>query len=109
VSGGYSERVVGIRRVEGAVGAGSRAAASRDHLRPPPARHRGLTASVAVLLAACPILASGYVLARQRVGDPALLAGLITLTTIATALTMRLVLARLTCAGADRRRRHSTA
>jgi malonate transporter len=55
----------------------------------------GLTAAVAVLFTACPISASSYVLARQLGGDAPLIAGLITLTTIAAALTMPLVLALL--------------
>jgi predicted permease len=56
----------------------------------------GLTAAVAILFAACPISASSYVLARQLGGDARLMAGLITLTTIAAALTMPLILALLT-------------
>jgi predicted permease len=56
----------------------------------------GLTAAVAVLFAAGPISASSYVLARQLGGDARLMAGLITLTTIAAALTMPLILALLT-------------
>ena len=55
----------------------------------------GVTASVAVLFAACPISASSYVLARQLGGDAPLIAGLITLTTVAAAITMPLVLALL--------------
>jgi len=55
----------------------------------------GVTASVAVLFTACPISASSYVLARQLGGDAPLIAGLITLTTIAAALTMPVVLALL--------------
>jgi malonate transporter len=56
----------------------------------------GLTAAVAVLFTAGPISASSYVLARQLGGDAPLMAGLITLTTIAAALTMPLMLALLT-------------
>ena len=56
----------------------------------------GLTAAVAVLFTACPISASSYVLARQLGGDAPLMAGLITLTTIAAALTMPLTLVLLT-------------
>jgi malonate transporter len=56
---------------------------------------QGLTAAVAVLFTACPISASSYVLARQLGGDAPLIAGLITLTTIAAVLTMPLVLALL--------------
>ena len=56
----------------------------------------GLTADVAVLFAAAPISASSYVLARQLGGDAPLIAVLITLTTIAAALTMPLMLALLT-------------
>jgi malonate transporter and related proteins len=48
-----------------------------------------------VLFAACPISASSYVLASQLGGDAPLIAGLITLTTIAAAFTMPLVLALL--------------
>jgi predicted permease len=57
---------------------------------------QGLSAAVAVLFTACPISASSYVLARQLGGDARLMAGLITLTTIAAALTMPLTLALLT-------------
>jgi predicted permease len=57
---------------------------------------QGLTAAVAVLFTAGPISASSYVLARQLGGDAPLIAGLITLTTIAAALTMPLMLALLT-------------
>jgi len=56
----------------------------------------GLSAAVAVLFTAGPISASSYVLARQLGGDARLMAGLITLTTIAAALTMPLTLALLT-------------
>ena len=56
----------------------------------------GLTAAVAVLFTGGPISASSYVLARQLGGDAPLMAGLITLTTIAAALTMPLMLALLT-------------
>ena len=56
----------------------------------------GLSAAAAVLFTACPISASSYVLARQLGGDATLLAGLITITTIAAAVTMPLVLAFLT-------------
>ena len=55
----------------------------------------GLSAAVAVLFMACPISASSYVLARQLDGDAPLMAGLISLTTIAAALTMPLTLALL--------------
>ena len=47
-----------------------------------------------MLFAACPISASSYVFARQLRGDATLLAGLITITTIAA--TMPLMLALLT-------------
>jgi predicted permease len=57
---------------------------------------QGLTAEVAVLFTAGPISASSYVLARQLGGDAPLIASLITLTTIAAALTMPLMLALLT-------------
>jgi hypothetical protein len=56
----------------------------------------GLSAGAAVLFTACPISASSYVLARQLGGDATLLAGLITITTIAAVATMPLVLALLT-------------
>jgi malonate transporter and related proteins len=56
----------------------------------------GVAAAIAVLFTAVPISASSYVLARQLGGDAPLMAGLITLTTIAAALTMPLVLALLT-------------
>jgi malonate transporter len=59
-------------------------------------RIEGLTEAVAVLFTATPISASSYVLARQLGGDAPLIAGLITLTTIAAALTMPLILALLT-------------
>jgi hypothetical protein len=55
----------------------------------------GLSAAIAVLFTAGPISASSYVLARQLGGDAPLMAGLITLTTIAAALTMPLTLALL--------------
>jgi predicted permease len=55
-----------------------------------------LGAAVAVLFTACPISASSYVLARQLGGDATLLAGLITLTTIAALASMPLALALLT-------------
>jgi len=56
----------------------------------------GLTAAAAILFNAVPISASSYVLARELGGDAPLLAGLITLTTIAALLTMPLLLALLT-------------
>jgi hypothetical protein len=56
----------------------------------------GVTAAVAVLFTAGPIAPSSYVLARQLGGDALLMAGLITLTTIAAALTMPLTLVLLT-------------
>lgn len=56
----------------------------------------GLTAAAAVLFTAVPISASSYVLARELGGDAPLLAGLITLTTLAAFVTMPLVLAVLT-------------
>jgi predicted permease len=56
----------------------------------------GLSAAAAMLFMACPISASSYVLARQLGGDATLLAGLITITTIAAAITMPLILAVLT-------------
>jgi hypothetical protein len=56
----------------------------------------GLSAAAAVLFTACPISASSYVLARQLGGDATLLAGLITITTIAALASLPLVLALLT-------------
>jgi hypothetical protein len=56
----------------------------------------GLTAAAAILFASVPISASSYVLARQLGGDAGLMASLITLTTIAAAVTMPVVLALLT-------------
>jgi malonate transporter len=55
----------------------------------------GVSAAAAVLFTACPISASSYVLARQLGGDATLLAGLITITTVAAAVTMPLILALL--------------
>ena len=55
-----------------------------------------LSAAAAVLFAAAPISASSYVLARQLGGDATMIAGLITITTIAAVATMPLVLALLT-------------
>jgi malonate transporter len=55
----------------------------------------GVSAAAAVLFTACPISASSYVLARQLGGDATLLAGLITITTVAAAVSMPLVLALL--------------
>jgi hypothetical protein len=55
-----------------------------------------LSAAAAVLFAAAPISASSYVLARQLGGDAAMIAGLITITTIAAVATMPVVLALLT-------------
>jgi hypothetical protein len=55
-----------------------------------------LSAAAAVLFTACPISASSYVLARQLGGDATLLAGLITITTIAALASLPLVLALLT-------------
>ena len=55
-----------------------------------------LGAAAAVLFTAAPISASSYVLARQLGGDAAMIAGLITITTIAAVATMPLVLALLT-------------
>ena len=56
----------------------------------------GITAAVAILFTSVPVSASSYVLARQLGGDAELLAALITLTTLAAAVTMPLVLALLT-------------
>lgn len=56
----------------------------------------GVTMAGAVLFMAAPISASAYVLARQLGGDAPLLANLITVTTLAAALTMPLLLAPLT-------------
>ena len=55
-----------------------------------------LSTAVAVLFTAAPISASSYVLARQLGGDAPMIAGLITMTTIAAVATMPLVLALLT-------------
>jgi malonate transporter len=55
-----------------------------------------LSAAAAVLFTAAPISASSYVLARQLGGDATMIAGLITITTIAAVATMPLVLAVLT-------------
>jgi malonate transporter and related proteins len=54
-----------------------------------------LSAAVAVLFTAAPISASSYVLARQLGGDAPMIAGLITITTIAAVATMPAVLALL--------------
>lgn len=56
----------------------------------------GLTAAAAILFTSVPISASSYVLARELGGDAPLLAGLITLTTLAAFITMPLVLTVLT-------------
>ena len=55
-----------------------------------------VSAAAAVLFTAAPISASSYVLARQLGGDAPMIAGLITMTTIAAIATMPLVLALLT-------------
>jgi predicted permease len=55
-----------------------------------------LSAAAAVLFTATPISASSYVLARQLGGDAPMIAGLITITTIAAVATMPLALALLT-------------
>lgn len=52
----------------------------------------GAARGVAVLYAAVPVSASAYVMARQMGGDAAIMAGTITATTIAAALTMPLIL-----------------
>ena len=52
-----------------------------------------LSTAAAVLVTASPISASSYVLARQLGGDAPMIAGLITITTIAAVATMPLVLA----------------
>jgi hypothetical protein len=57
---------------------------------------RSLSAAAAVLFTAAPISASSYVLARQLGGDAPMIAGLITMTTIAAVATMPLALALLT-------------
>jgi predicted permease len=54
-----------------------------------------LALSVAVLYAALPVSASSYVLARQMGGNAPLMAGIITATTIAAALTLPAILALL--------------
>jgi len=48
----------------------------------------GLTARVAILFAALPSATTAYVIARQMGGDAPLMAGIITLSTVAAALTM---------------------
>jgi malonate transporter len=53
---------------------------------------RGTGGSVAVLMASVPVSASAYVMARQMGGDAALMAGSITATTLAAALTMPMIL-----------------
>ncbi len=55
----------------------------------------GVTAASAVLFTSVPVSASSYVLARQLGGDAPLVAGLITVTTLAAVVTMPLVLAVL--------------
>jgi hypothetical protein len=55
----------------------------------------GVTAATAVLFTSVPVSASSYVLARQLGGDAPLVAGLITVTTLAAVVTMPLVLAVL--------------
>jgi hypothetical protein len=52
----------------------------------------GIEASVAVLYNALPVSASSYVLARQMGGDATLMAGIITLTTLAAIVTIPIVL-----------------
>lgn len=54
-----------------------------------------LAQSVAVLYAALPVSASSYVLARQMGGNAPLMAGIITATTIAAALTMPAIVAAI--------------
>jgi malonate transporter len=56
----------------------------------------GVTAGTAILFTAVPVSASAYVLARQLGGDAPLMAGLITLTTLAAFITMPLMVALLT-------------
>jgi hypothetical protein len=56
----------------------------------------GLTLAGAVLFTSAPVAASAFVLARQLGGDAPLLASLITITTIAAALTMPLAIAAVT-------------
>ena len=55
----------------------------------------GRVAAAAVLFAALPIAPSSYVLARQLGGDAPLMAGMITLTTLAAVVTVPLVMALL--------------
>ena len=52
----------------------------------------GTTAAVAVLYAAMPNSATAYVMARQMGGDTVMLAGSITATTLAAAVTMPVIL-----------------
>jgi malonate transporter and related proteins len=56
----------------------------------------GVTAGAAVLFTAVPVSASAYVLARQLGGDAPLMAGLITLTTLAAFITMPITVALFT-------------
>lgn len=56
----------------------------------------GVTAAAAVLFNTVPISASSYILARHMGGDARLIAGMITVTTVAAAVTMPLMLALLT-------------
>ncbi len=55
----------------------------------------GLAASVTVMFASVPVSASAYVLARQMGGHTSLLAGIITATTLAAAVTMPAILIAL--------------
>ncbi|MEO5336707.1 MAG: AEC family transporter [Magnetospirillum sp. WYHS-4] len=55
----------------------------------------GLTAAVATLYAAVPTAPNSYILARQMGGDAPLMAGIVTVTTLAAATTMPVVLALL--------------
>jgi len=52
----------------------------------------GLTAKVVILMGALPTASSSFILARQMGGDVALMAGIITLSTLAAMVTMPLLL-----------------
>ena len=59
-------------------------------------RIEGVTAAAAVLFNTVPVSASSYILARHMGGDARLVSGMITVTTLAAAVTMPLMLALLT-------------
>ena len=53
----------------------------------------GVTATVAVLFASLPAASTAYILARQMGGDAPLMANIITLSTIVSAVTMPVMIA----------------